>query len=156
MVNWDFNERVLKSIEDFKTLNCFGFVYKILFEDYTEYIGKFQLVSITSSNPLKNGRKRETHLKYRSANKNGKRVVLEDYITYRNPINYIGSFDKSKFKNNEPISREIIGLALNKISLTYLETKMLFEHGVLEKPNSFRNENILGKFYGVDKLNIQY
>jgi hypothetical protein len=51
---------------------------------------------------------------------------------------------KDKFK------REIIKLCTNKKELTYWETKLQFAYGVLEKPDEYYNDNILGKFFTRD------
>jgi len=54
---------------------------------------------------------------------------------------------------NEPIEnfkREILTLATSKKLLTYEETKAQFIYEVLENPNNFFNDNILGKFFTKD------
>jgi hypothetical protein len=52
--------------------------------------------------------------------------------------------DKDNFE------RSIICLVKDKKQLTYFETKYLFIYSVLEKPEEFYNDNILGKFYTKD------
>ena len=46
--------------------------------------------------------------------------------------------------------RQILHLCRSKKELTYFETKYQFLYEVLEKPNKYFNDNILGKFYSVD------
>ena len=41
-------------------------------------------------------------------------------------------------------------IGLNKKHLTYLETKYLFQMEVLENPDKYYNDNILGKFFTSD------
>ena len=50
----------------------------------------------------------------------------------------------------ENFERCIIKTASNKKLLTYYETKYQFIYQVLEKPDEFYNDNILGKFYTKD------
>ena len=50
----------------------------------------------------------------------------------------------------ENFERSIIKTAPNKKLLTYYETKYQFVHQVLEKPDEYFNDNILGKFFTKD------
>ena len=50
----------------------------------------------------------------------------------------------------ENLKKQILELAFNKKHLTYLETKYLFSHEVLENPEEYYNDNILGKFFTSD------
>jgi len=50
--------------------------------------------------------------------------------------------------------RKIIYLAPNKKLLTYYECKYLFQLGVLENPDEWINDNILGKFFTKDFASI--
>ena len=69
---------------------------------------------------------------------------------------YIGS--NTKLKNQitegevtkENLKRQILEIGLNKKHLTYLETKYLFQMEVLENPDQYYNDNILGKFFTSD------
>ena len=45
------------------------------------------------------------------------------------------------------LKKQVLEIAFNKKHLTYLETKYLFQLGVLEKPDEYYNDNILGKFF---------
>ena len=81
-----------------------------------------------------------------------KRVVKEsDWKTY-----YGSSKPLKEAMDNEPIEnfeRNIIYLAPNKKLLTYFEAKYQFVYQVLEKPDEFYNDNILGRFYTKDLEN---
>ena len=46
--------------------------------------------------------------------------------------------------------REILKIVPSKKLLTYFETKYQMIYQVLEKPDEFFNDNILGKFYTKD------
>jgi hypothetical protein len=48
------------------------------------------------------------------------------------------------------LRKQIIEVAFTKKHLTYLETKILFQLEVLEKPGEYYNDNILGKFFTSD------
>ena len=50
----------------------------------------------------------------------------------------------------EDLKRQILEIGLNKKHLTYLETKYLFQMEVLENPDKYYNDNILGKFFTSD------
>ena len=50
----------------------------------------------------------------------------------------------------ENFERSIIKTAPNKKLLTYYETQYQFVHQVLEKPDEYFNDNILGKFFTKD------
>ena len=50
----------------------------------------------------------------------------------------------------ENFERHIVKTAPNKKLLTYYETQMQFVHQVLEKPDEYFNDNVLGKFYTKD------
>jgi hypothetical protein len=55
-----------------------------------------------------------------------------------------------KLHGKDKFKREIIKLCTNKKELTYWETKLQFAYGVLEKPDEYYNDNILGKFFTRD------
>ena len=50
----------------------------------------------------------------------------------------------------ESLGKQIIEIGFNKKHLTYLETKYLFQFGVLENPEIYYNDSILGKFFTKD------
>jgi len=50
----------------------------------------------------------------------------------------------------ENFERSIIKTASTKKLLTYYETQYQFVHQVLEKPEEYFNDNILGKFFTKD------
>ena len=54
------------------------------------------------------------------------------------------------FQSLESLKKQIIQTASNKKHLTYLETKYLFQLEVLENPDLYYNDNILGKFFTSD------
>ena len=67
---------------------------------------------------------------------------------------YFGSakpiLDIIKQGKQDEFKREILQIVNNKKMLTYYECKYLFQMGVLEKPEEYFNDNILGKFFTRD------
>lgn len=123
--------------------NEHGFIYLLTFNDGSKYIGKKDFFSKKTLPALKSGEQRlDSTRTYK--NKNGSRVYYDIITKESNWKNYVSS---SKLIGDRTVaSREILALANSKRELTYLETKYLFIHEVLES-DSYLNENILGKFY---------
>ena len=71
-----------------------------------------------------------------------------DWKTYYGSAKPI--LDLIKEDKQEEFTREILQLVPNKKLLTYYECKYLFVKGVLEEPEKWYNDNILGKFYRKD------
>ena len=144
---WYHNGKKISEISHFPK-NTFGFVYKIEhIPSGKSYIGKKVLyhnrkVKVTKKDLLVyegvKGRK-PTH----------KRVVKEsDWLKY-----YGSNKNLTELVTKEPIKdfkRSIIKLAPNKKLLTYYETQYQFMYQVLERPDMFFNDNILGKFFTKD------
>ena len=109
---------------------AYGFTYKIIFKDSDgknwSYYGKKSFYRAKTQPPLQ-GYKR----KRRS-------MVESDWRTYN------GSSSLSK--SMEVVSKEILSLANSMNHLSYLETKLLFEHDVLYNEDNL-NANIGGKYY---------
>lgn len=136
---WFYKNEVIESIEQMPK-NVFGFIYQSTYIPTNEkYLGKKVLFFNKTLPPLK-GFKRK------------RKVVKEsDWLTY------FGSHEKIKTLLKEgkqdDFKREILEFAYNKKHLTYLETKYLFCNNVLEN-NEYINDNILGKFYRKDLVNL--
>jgi len=75
-------------------------------------------------------------------------------------INYYGSQKDIKQLllegKKDEFERTILRLCPNKKSLTYFEVKYQMLYQVLEKPDEFFNDNILGKFYTKDLTDIEF
>jgi hypothetical protein len=56
----------------------------------------------------------------------------------------------------DEFERTILRMCPDKKSLTYFEVKYQMIYQVLEKPDEFFNDNILGKFYTRDLTNIEF
>tara|TARA_R100001443_G_scaffold106927_1_gene116505 strand:+ start:3228 stop:3680 length:453 start_codon:yes stop_codon:yes gene_type:complete len=146
-MSWTYNGEEITEYSQFPK-NTFGFIYRIThLPTEKSYIGKKVLihnrkVKVTKKDLLVyegvQGRK-PTH----------KRVSKEsDWKTYYGS-NKLLKEDLEKHSKEE-FERHIIKLAPSKKLLTYYETQMQFMYQVLEKPELYYNDNILGKFFTKD------
>jgi len=71
-----------------------------------------------------------------------------DWKTYYGSNKQLLELLNSEKKEN--FQREILRLCISKKRLTYYEMKYQFIHEVLEKPDEYFNDNILGKFFTRD------
>ena len=146
-MNWLYNGKEYTDISQFPP-NTFGFIYEVIDPQGKKYIGKKVLYhnqkkKLTKAElTLQTGRGRKpTHKivqkesdwkKYYGSNSNLKNQITEGKVTL------------------EDLRRQIIELGYDKKHLTYLETKYLFQLEVLENPDLYYNDNILGKFFTSD------
>lgn len=123
--------------QEFNVEDYFGFVYIITnLETNKKYIGKKFFHHTKKLPPLKGMKRKRT-------------VVKEsDWETYYGSSNILK--EELKQHGKDKFKREIIKLCTNKKELTYWETKLQFAYGVLEKPDEWYNDNILGKFFTRD------
>jgi len=123
--------------QEFNIEDYFGFVYIITnLETNKKYIGKKFFHHTKKLPPLKGMKRKRT-------------VVKEsDWETYYGSSNILK--EELKQHGKDKFKREIIKLCTNKKELTYWETKLQFAYGVLEKPDEYYNDNILGKFFTRD------
>jgi hypothetical protein len=73
-----------------------------------------------------------------------------DWKTYYGSNNHLKKLIMEKKVTLKDFKKQILELAFNKKHLTYLETKWLFQLEVLEQPEKYYNDNILGKFFTSD------
>ena len=146
-MNWTYNGEEITEFSQFSK-NTFGFIYKVThLPSEKSYIGKKVLIHNRKVKVTKKdlamyegvqGRK-PTH----------KRVSKEsDWKTYYGSNKYLKE-DIEKY-GKEEFERHIIKLAPSKKLLTYYETQYQFMYQVLEKPELYYNDNILGKFFTKD------
>ncbi len=145
---WLYQNQVINSIEDFPK-NTFGFIYKV---NHTpsgkSYVGKKSLYH----NIKKKLTKKELAEQSGPGRKSVTRVIQKesDWKTYYGSAKPI--LDLIKAGKQDEFEREILVIVPNKKLLTYYESKILFTLGVLEFPDKYFNDNILGKFYTKDFL----
>jgi hypothetical protein len=147
MSNWLYKNKEINTIEDFPE-GIFGFIYKVTYipENIT-YIGK---KSLYHNSKKKLGKKELEALPTTRGRKSSTKIVTKesDWKTYYGSAKPILSLLKEK--KHDEFSREILQFVSSKKLLTYYECKYLFEHGVLEHPTLYFNDNILGKFFTRD------
>ena len=143
---WLYKEQVINSIEDMPQ-GTFGFIYITTHNSSgVSYIGKKSLYH----NVKRKLTKKELAEQTGRGRKPTTQVVQKesDWKTYYGSTKQIVELIKGG--KQEDFTREILQFVFNKKLLTYYECKYLFSYGVLEKPDKYFNDNILGKFYTKD------
>tara|TARA_B110000459_G_scaffold170418_1_gene190565 strand:- start:174 stop:623 length:450 start_codon:yes stop_codon:yes gene_type:complete len=146
-MEWIYKNQLMESISDFPD-NTHGFVYKIKHIPTGKvYIGRKILQNTTK---VKLGKKELKELEGIV----GRRPVYKMAVKESNWKTYWGSnkYMKELYKTEpkENFDRQIIICAPTKKLLTYYELKYQILYEVLEKPDEFFNDNILGKFFTRD------
>ncbi len=143
---WLYNEKVIENIEDFPQ-DTFGFIYIVTHKPSgVSYIGK----KVLYYNVKKKLTKKELAEQTGPGRKSATKVVVKesDWKTYYGSAKPI--LELIKDGKQEEFTREILKLVPNKKLLTYYECKYLFIFGVLEHPEEYFNDNVLGKFFSKD------
>jgi hypothetical protein len=143
---WLYNEKVISSIEDMPQ-GTFGFIYITTHKPSgVSYIGKKSLYH----NVKRKLTKKELAEQTGRGRKPTTQVVQKesDWKTYYGSTKQIVELIKGG--KQEDFTREILQFVFNKKLLTYHECKYLFSYGVLEQPEKYFNDNILGKFFTKD------
>jgi hypothetical protein len=145
-MNWLYYEDEITNISQFPE-STYGFIYKVTHSTTGRvYIGK----KVLYHNQKKKLTKAELELSTGRGRKSLYKIVQKEsdwksyYGSQKEIKELITQGKKDKFK------REILQFVNNKKLLTYFETKWLFTFGVLEHPDLYFNDNILGKFYRKD------
>ena len=143
---WLYQNKEVLSLEDLPQ-DTYGFIYIVThLPSGKSYIGKKSL--------FHNVKKKLTKKQLAEQTGRGRKPTTEviqkesDWKTYYGSAKPI--LDLIKEGKQEEFTREILQLVPNKKLLTYYETKHLFVYSVLEKPDEFFNDNILGKFFRKD------
>ena len=146
-MNWLYNKEEITNTSQLPD-DTFGFIYKIKhIPSGKSYIGKKFLRHFTKKKLTKKdlalyegqpGRKPKYKIDVKESN-------WKDYWGSNKPLQEV--FKKEPREN---FQRTIIKLAPTKKLLTYYEVKYQFIYQVLEKPDEFFNDNILGKFFTKD------
>tara|TARA_Y100000389_G_scaffold126954_1_gene124302 strand:+ start:578 stop:1027 length:450 start_codon:yes stop_codon:yes gene_type:complete len=147
MINWIYQQKEMINISDFPD-ETYGFVYRIIhIESQKSYIGK-KILQNTSK--VKLGKKELAEY----AGVVGRRPSYKLAVRESNWKTYWGSnkylkelYDEEPKENFE---RQILVCAPTKKLLTYYEVKYQMVYQVLENPDEFFNDNILGKFFTKD------
>lgn len=146
-MNWLYNEQEITDISQFPP-GTFGFVYEVITPEGKKYIGK----KVLFHNQKRKKTRAELAEQVGPGRKSLHKIVSKesDWKTYYGS----NSLLKSQLAEGEVtlknLKKQILELAFNKKHLTYLETKWLFQLEVLEQPEKYYNDNILGKFFTSD------
>jgi len=143
---WLYKEKVINSIEEMPQ-GTFGFIYITTHKPSgISYIGKKSLYH----NVKRKLTKKELAEQTGRGRKPTTQVVQKesDWKTYYGSTKQIVELIKGG--KQEDFTREILQFVFNKKLLTYHECKYLFSYGVLEHPQKYFNDNILGKFFTKD------
>ena len=147
MNSWIYKNNKINSIDQFDQ-NVMGFVYITThIPSGKKYIGKKFLI-FTRKQKL--GKKELKVFEGQKGRPPKFKVVSKesDWKTYFGSNKQLTKLLKEEDIQN--FKREILHLCTSKKSLTYFETKYQFSHEVLEKPDNYFNDNILGKFFTRD------
>ena len=146
-MNWTYKKEEIEDISHFPD-NTYGFIYKIThLPSNKAYIGKKVLYH---QRKVKLGKKE---------------LAMYEGVVGRKPSYKIAILEsdwKKYWGSNKPLlelvkneppknfTKEILHTCSSKKLLTYYETQTLFVYRVLEEPDMYINDNILGKFYRKD------
>ena len=145
---WFYQDKEVISIEDMPE-GTFGFIYKVTHTPTNKsYIGK----KVLYHNQKKKLTKKELAEQTGPGRKPSTKVVTKesDWKTYYGSEPEIKKL-LAENRHNE-FEKVILKLVDNKKLLTYFEIKYQFIFEVLEQPNKWFNNNILGKFFSKDFL----
>ena len=144
---WTYKNEPMEALSSFPK-GTLGFIYRVThLPSGRAYIGKKVLYHQKKSKLTK-----KDLLEYEGVS--GRRPSYKIAMVESDWQDYYGSHKDIKDLILEgkakDFKREILQLADSKKLLTYYECKYLFIYQVLEKPDEFFNDNILGKFYRKD------
>ena len=146
-MNWKYNNEIITGITDFPN-GTFGFIHRLShIPTGKAYIGKKVLFHNRKVKLTKKELKEYEGIvgrrpSYRIA------VKESDWQNYWGSNKYLKELIKEEPLEN--FERQILICVPTKKLLTYYEVKYQMVYQVLEKPEEFFNDNILGKFYTKD------
>jgi len=146
-MNWLYNNEEITDISQFPS-NTFGFIYEVITPEGKKYIGK----KVLYHNQKKKLTKAELAEQSGRGRKKSFRIIQKesDWKKYYGSNKHLKNQITKGEVTLESLDKQIIEVGFNKKHLTYLETKYLFQLEVLEKPDEYYNDNILGKFFTKD------
>ena len=147
MIKWTYEGIDVESISDFPN-ESYGFIYVIThLPTNKKYIGK-KILYFTRK--VKLGKKELKQYEGLVGRRPSYKLAIKesDWKDYWGSNKELQELIKSESPENW--DKQIIKACSSKKLLTYYETKYLFVYQVLENPEEFWNDNILGKFYTKD------
>jgi hypothetical protein len=144
---WTYKSQLMEALSSFPQ-GTYGFIYRTThISSGKAYIGKKVLYH---QKKVKLTKKELAEYAGVSGRKPSYRIAMKESDWQK----YYGSHSEIKELikegKQEDFEREILQLADSKKLLTYYEVKYQMLYQVLEKPEEFFNDNILGKFYRKD------
>lgn len=146
-MNWIYNKKEIGDISHFPD-NTYGFIYKIThLPSNKAYIGKKVLYY---QRKVKLGKKELAMYEGVVGRKPSYKIAIleSDWMKYWGSNKPLLELVKNEPSKN--FTKEILHTCSSKKLLTYYETQTLFVYRVLEEPDMYFNDNILGKFYRKD------
>ena len=143
---WLYNDKEVSSLEDFPA-DTYGFIYQVTHvPSGFSYIGK----KVLHHNVKKKLTKKQLAEQSGRGRKSTTEVIQKesDWKTYYGSAKPI--LELLKNGRQDEFERVILKLVPSKKLLTYYECKYLFTMGVLEEPEKWYNDSILGKFFTSD------
>jgi hypothetical protein len=143
---WLYNDKEVSSLEDFPA-DTYGFIYQVTHvPSGFSYIGK----KVLHHNVKKKLTKKQLAEQSGRGRKSTTEVIQKesDWKTYYGSAKPI--LELLKNGRQDEFERVILKLVPSKKLLTYYECKYLFTMGVLEEPEKWYNDNVLGKFFRKD------
>ena len=143
---WLYNDKEISSLEDFPA-DTYGFIYQVTHvPSGFSYIGK----KVLHHNVKKKLTKKQLAEQSGRGRKSTTEVIQKesDWKTYYGSAKPI--LELLKNSRQDEFERIILKLVPSKKLLTYYECKYLFTMGVLEDPEKWYNDNVLGKFFRKD------
>lgn len=146
-MKWIYKQKEMETISDFPD-NTHGFVYRIVhIPTGKAYIGRKILQNTTK---VKLGKKELKELEGVVGRRPSYKMAVKEsnWKKYWGSNKYMKELYETEPKEN--FERHILICAPTKKLLTYYELKYQIIYEVLEKPEEFFNDNILGKFFTRD------
>ena len=145
---WEYKGRLITDVADMPE-GTFGFIYMIIHTPTNKrYIGKKVLYF--------NRKQKLTKKEIAELTGPGRKPTTKIVTKESDWKDYYGSNkDFQVLVRTHPsdqFQKQILEFAPNKKLLTYYECKYLFKYEVLETPDMYFNDNVLGKFYRKDFL----
>jgi len=152
-MSWTYKQNKIGDISQFPE-NTLGFIYMVTYKPTGKsYIGKKVLYH---TKKMKIGKRELAKMEHVVGRKPAFKLAVKesDWITY------YGSHAEIKKilleEGPEAFDREILKVANSKKLLTYYEVKYQMIYQVLEKPEEYFNDNVLGKFYTRDFADAEF
>jgi hypothetical protein len=142
---WLYENKEIKELTDMPE-STFGFIYEVThLPTGRKYLGKKQLISVQRKAL---GKKELALITDKRASKKKTVTKESDWKTYYGSNPTIKQMLKEG--KQDEFTREILIFVPNKKLLTYYEDKYLYINEVIEKGDTYFNDNISGRFFKKD------